>query len=82
MQILRDGQRILGDKVLGWFLHPTLYSQFVAGQEGSDLAATAQSLFKLGMRLMVAPTLEEDVGEGSSRYACHCDILVITTAYQ
>jgi hypothetical protein len=41
----------------------------VAGKEGSDLAATTQSLFILGMRLMVAPTLEEDVGESSSRYA-------------
>jgi hypothetical protein len=69
MQILREGQRILGDQVLGWFLRPTLYSQFVAGHESSDLAATAESLCKLGMRLMVAPTLEEDVGESSSRYA-------------
>jgi len=41
----------------------------VAGQESSDLAVTAGSLQKLGIRLMVAPTLEEDVGEGSSRSA-------------
>lgn len=66
LKLLRQGQQILGEKVLGWFLRPTVYSQFVAGQQGSDLAATAKSLHKLGIRLMVAPTLEEDVGESSS----------------
>jgi hypothetical protein len=69
MQLLREGQQIFGDRVLGWFLHPTVYSQFVAGQESTDLAATAESLRKLGLRLMVAPTLEEDIGESSSRSA-------------
>jgi hypothetical protein len=46
-----------------------MYSQFVAGQESADLAVTAESLQKLGIRLMVAPTLEEDIGESSSRSA-------------
>jgi hypothetical protein len=69
MQILRKGQQIFGDRVLGWFLHPTVYSQFVAGQENAHLAATAESLQKLGIRLMVAPTLEEDIGESNLRSA-------------
>ncbi|KDR22448.1 putative proline dehydrogenase 2 [Zootermopsis nevadensis] len=69
LKLLREGQWIFGDRVLGWFLHPTMYSQFVAGQESADLAVTAESLQKLGIRLMVAPTLEEDIGESSSRSA-------------
>jgi hypothetical protein len=68
-QILRKGQQIFGDQTLGLFLHPTVYSQFVAGKESSDLAVTAESLQKMGIRLMVAPTLEEDVGESSLRSA-------------
>ncbi|XP_023717780.1 hydroxyproline dehydrogenase isoform X2 [Cryptotermes secundus] len=67
LKILRKGQQIFGDQILGLFLHPTVYSQFVAGEESSDLAVTAKSLQKMEIRLMVAPTLEEDVGESSLR---------------
>ncbi|PSN43473.1 Hydroxyproline dehydrogenase [Blattella germanica] len=66
LKLLRQGQRVLGNRALGWFLHPTVYSQFVAGYEGYELAVTAEALRKLNVRLMVAPTLEEDVGESSS----------------
>nr|CAD7575603.1 unnamed protein product [Timema californicum] len=57
------GQLFLGDRVLGWVLRPTLYKQFVAGTAIEDLAATTISLRAVGLRLMVAPTLEEDVDE-------------------
>nr|CAD7408891.1 unnamed protein product [Timema poppensis] len=60
---LKLGQRFLGERVLGWVLRPTLYKQFVAGTAIEDLAATTISLHAVGLRLMVAPTLEEDVDE-------------------
>ncbi|XP_067015300.2 hydroxyproline dehydrogenase [Anabrus simplex] len=67
LQLLRTGQRLLGERGLGWLLRPTVYAQFVAGQEEQSLASVAGELQAHGIRLMVAPTLEEDVGEGTSR---------------
>ncbi|KAJ9576208.1 hypothetical protein L9F63_006941 [Diploptera punctata] len=66
LKLLRQGRKLLGERMLGWLLHPTVYLQFVAGKSGSDLAVTAELLRKLNIRLMVAPTLEEDVGESST----------------
>ncbi|XP_071448227.1 hydroxyproline dehydrogenase-like [Hetaerina americana] len=73
LKIFRLGHRLLGERVLGWLLRPTVYAQFVAAggrrdgtppTEREDLEAAAASLETLGLRLMVAPTLEGDVGEG------------------
>ncbi|XP_042230372.1 hydroxyproline dehydrogenase-like isoform X2 [Homarus americanus] len=40
------------------------YNQFVAGDSGQELGVVSQRLASVGVRLMVAPMLETDVGEG------------------
>ncbi|KAG8230881.1 hypothetical protein J437_LFUL011522 [Ladona fulva] len=57
---------MLGERAVGWILRPTIYAQFVAqgGEEGEGLKAVADNLKDVGLHLMVAPTLEGDVGQG------------------
>jgi hypothetical protein len=45
----------------------TLYAQFVAGETGPAVIESAKSLQRQGLRLMVAPTLESDVGEDTQQ---------------
>lgn len=67
VQLFRAGQRILGNKGLEWILDSTIYKQFVAGKDGEALSKVAKKMEAVGLKLMVAPTLEEDIGECSSR---------------
>ena len=61
-QFLEHGERALGRGLLERILRPTLYDQFVAGNDPSSLKQTAARLKSLGIKLMVLPSLEEDVG--------------------
>ena len=57
------GQKYLGDRIFDLLLRPTFYRQFVGGDSESELLVTTQTLVKSGLRLMVCPVQEEDVGE-------------------
>ncbi|XP_068218318.1 hydroxyproline dehydrogenase-like [Palaemon carinicauda] len=57
------GQRILGEKLLSFFVAP-FYNQFVAGDSEEQLATTSHVLHDVNVKLMVAPMMETDVGEG------------------
>ncbi|XP_063219504.1 hydroxyproline dehydrogenase-like [Bacillus rossius redtenbacheri] len=69
LKLFQMGRKVCGDRIVGSLLHPTIYAQFVAGFEERDVATTAQNLRKLGLRFMLTPTLEEDVGESSDKQA-------------
>ena len=62
-QILEKSERALGRRVVETILRPTLYSQFVAGDDPQSLVETVKKLNRVGIRLMVLPSLEEDVGQ-------------------
>lgn len=63
LQLLTLGERVLGPRMLGRLVAP-FYNQFVAGETEEDLGRTSQRLAHNNVRLMVAPMLETDVGEG------------------
>lgn len=62
-KLLTLGERVLGEKLLGFLVAP-FYNQFVAGDSGKELGAVSRRLASVNVRLMVAPMLETDVGEG------------------
>lgn len=62
-KLLTFGERMLGEKLLGYAVAP-FYNQFVAGDSEEEMAVVSRSLASVGVRLMVAPMLETDVGEG------------------
>lgn len=62
-QLLTVGERMLGEKLLGYAVAP-FYNQFVAGDSEEEMALVSRNLAGVGVRLMVAPMLETDVGEG------------------
>lgn len=64
LQLLRLADRLGLSKLV---LKPTVYAQFVAGNTEQDLSKAAADLKTLNLRLMVAPTLEEDKGEASDK---------------
>ena len=60
---MRWSQKVFGPQTLGFFLRPTFYRQFVGGDTESELRHTSNNLQEAGLRLMVCPVQEEDVGE-------------------
>ncbi|XP_050716147.1 hydroxyproline dehydrogenase-like isoform X1 [Eriocheir sinensis] len=62
-KLMKIGERLLGSSLLGLLMSP-FYSQFVAGDSEAELGRVSRSLADVGVRLMVAPMLETDLGEG------------------
>ncbi|XP_045595464.2 hydroxyproline dehydrogenase isoform X1 [Procambarus clarkii] len=62
-KLLTLGERLLGQRMLRFLVAP-FYNQFVAGDSGEELSIVSNRLADVGVRLMVAPMLETDVGEG------------------
>jgi hydroxyproline oxidase len=60
---MNAGEKILGPKLFNSIVRPTFYNQFVGGETEIELKITAKNLDKAGIRLMVCPVQEEDVGE-------------------
>lgn len=61
-QLLTLGERLLGPRVLGLLVAP-FYNHFVAGDTEEELGRASRRAADRGIRLMVAPMLESDVGE-------------------
>ncbi|XP_063871433.1 hydroxyproline dehydrogenase-like [Scylla paramamosain] len=62
-KLMKFGQRLMGERVLGLLMAP-FYYQFVAGNTEAELGRVSGILADVGVRLMVAPMLETDLGEG------------------
>ena len=65
LPLMRMGEKFLGEKIFSKLARPTFYRQFVGGDTEEELRVTSQALGKAGIRLMVCPAMEEDVGEGT-----------------
>lgn len=46
-------------------LRPTIYAQFVAGENESEISQSMEKLSMLGLRPMLAVPIEEDLGEST-----------------
>lgn len=54
---------ILGGKAFYLMLRPTVYAQFVAGENESEISRSMEKMSLLGLRPMLAVPIEEDLGE-------------------
>ncbi|KAJ0060604.1 hypothetical protein NL108_016579, partial [Boleophthalmus pectinirostris] len=63
-------RRILGKRGFSLFVRPTVYAQFVAGENETEISHSMQKMSLLGLRPMLAVPIEEDLGEstGEKRY--------------
>ncbi|XP_027884930.1 hydroxyproline dehydrogenase isoform X2 [Xiphophorus couchianus] len=61
---------ILGRRGFSLLLRPTVYAQFVAGENETEIAQSMGKISLLGLRPMLAVPIEEDLGEstGEKRY--------------
>lgn len=59
---------VLGKRGFSLLLRPTVYAQFVAGENETEIVQSMEKMSLLGLRPMLAVPIEEDLGE-STRYA-------------
>ena len=62
LRLMRAGEKF--PRIFSSIARPTFYRQFVGGDTEEELKRTSEALAKAGIRLMVCPAMEEDVGEG------------------
>ncbi|XP_028287696.1 hydroxyproline dehydrogenase [Parambassis ranga] len=69
-KLMMVARTILGRRGLSLFLKPTVYAQFVAGENESEISQSMEKMSMLGMRPMLAVPIEEDLGQstGEKRY--------------
>uniref|UniRef100_A0A8C5E8T9 Proline dehydrogenase n=1 Tax=Gouania willdenowi TaxID=441366 RepID=A0A8C5E8T9_GOUWI len=64
-KLMSLGRMLLGRKGFSLLLRPTVYAQFVAGENEREISQSMQKISMLGMRPMLAVPIEEDLGEGT-----------------
>lgn len=72
-QMMSVARTLLGKRVFSLLLRPTVYAQFVAGENEAEISESMRKMSLLGLRPMLAVPIEEDVGE-SSGYALVSDL--------
>lgn len=71
-QLMTVARTILGRRGLSFFLKPTVYSQFVAGENEREISQSMKKMSMLGMRPMLAVPIEEDLGESTGYGSVFC----------
>lgn len=56
---------LLGKRGFSLLLRPTVYAQFVAGEDEREISQSMQKMSLLGLRPMLAVPIEEDLGEST-----------------
>lgn len=54
---------VLGRRAFSFIVRPTIYSQFVAGENETQISESMDKMKRLGLRPMLAVPIEEDLGE-------------------
>ncbi|XP_032429573.1 hydroxyproline dehydrogenase [Xiphophorus hellerii] len=69
-KLMTAARTILGRRGFSLLLRPTVYAQFVAGENETEIAQSMGKISFLGLRPMLAVPIEEDLGEstGEKRY--------------
>ncbi|XP_042363516.1 hydroxyproline dehydrogenase [Plectropomus leopardus] len=69
-KLMSIARTLLGRRGFSMLLRPTVYAQFVAGENESEIAQSMEKMSLLGLRPMLAVPIEEDLGEstGEKRY--------------
>lgn len=72
-QLMSVARTLLGKRGFSLLLRPTVYAQFVAGENEMEISQSMKKMSLLGLRPMLAVPIEEDVGE-SIRYSPVSDL--------
>ncbi|KAF6734776.1 putative proline dehydrogenase 2 [Oryzias melastigma] len=77
-KLMSVARSILGGKAFSLMLRPTVYAQFVAGENESEISRSMEKMSLLGLRPMLAVPIEEDLGEsvGEKRYDDNMEIML------
>ncbi|KAK5850792.1 hypothetical protein PBY51_001638 [Eleginops maclovinus] len=69
-KLMSVARSLLGKRAFSYMLRPTVYAQFVAGENESEISQSMEKMSLLGLRPMLAVPIEEDLGEstGEKRY--------------
>ncbi|XP_054913890.1 hydroxyproline dehydrogenase isoform X2 [Poeciliopsis prolifica] len=69
-KLMIAARTILGRRGFSLLLRPTVYAQFVAGENETEISQSMRKMSLLGLRPMLAVPIEEDLGEsiGEKRY--------------
>uniref|UniRef100_A0A3B5KX74 Proline dehydrogenase n=1 Tax=Xiphophorus couchianus TaxID=32473 RepID=A0A3B5KX74_9TELE len=62
-KLMTAARTILGRRGFSLLLRPTVYAQFVAGENETEIAQSMGKISLLGLRPMLAVPIEEDLGE-------------------
>lgn len=65
LQLMSIARTILGRRGFSLLLRPTVYTQFVAGENESEISQSMEKMSLLGLRPMLAVPIEEDLGEST-----------------
>lgn len=64
-QLMSVARSLLGRRGFSLLLRPTVYAQFVAGENESEISQCMEKMSFLGLRPMLAVPIEEDLGEST-----------------
>ncbi|KAM8876555.1 hydroxyproline dehydrogenase isoform 1-T1 [Synchiropus picturatus] len=69
-KLMSVARTVLGRRGFSMLLRPTVYAQFVAGENEMEISQSMEKMSSLGLRPMLAVPIEEDLGEstGEKRY--------------
>ncbi|XP_070783575.1 hydroxyproline dehydrogenase [Enoplosus armatus] len=69
-KLMSVARTLLGRRGFSLLLRPTVYAQFVAGENENEISQSMEKMSLLGLRPMLAVPIEEDLGEstGEKRY--------------
>ncbi|KAM3591673.1 uncharacterized protein V6R79_005726 [Siganus canaliculatus] len=69
-KLMSLARMLLGRRGFSLLLRPTVYAQFVAGENENEISQSMEKMSSLGLRPMLAVPIEEDLGEstGEKRY--------------
>ncbi|XP_070847499.1 hydroxyproline dehydrogenase [Chaetodon trifascialis] len=77
-KLMSVARTLLGKRTFSLLLRPTVYAQFVAGENESEISQSMEKMSSLGLRPMLAVPIEEDLGEstGEKRYDDNLEIML------
>ncbi|XP_024913291.1 hydroxyproline dehydrogenase [Cynoglossus semilaevis] len=78
MKLMTVTRTVLGRRAFSFIVRPTIYSQFVAGENETQISESMDKMKRLGLRPMLAVPIEEDLGEsiGEKRYDDNMDAML------
>ncbi|XP_040032160.2 hydroxyproline dehydrogenase [Gasterosteus aculeatus] len=64
-KLMSVARALVGRRLFSLMLRPTVYAQFVAGEDEGEISQSMQKMSSLGLRPMLAVPIEEDLGATS-----------------